>query len=53
MKYKDAEARGASKAIERTINLLSDKLGISKPRKGTPKQRRQKMITRIARKIKS
>ena len=53
MKCKAAEARGASRAIHRTISMLSVELGVPKPRKGTPKQRRRKMIAKIARKIKS
>ena len=48
-----AEAMGAAKAINRTISMLSVELGVPKPRKGTPKQRRRKMIARIARKIPS
>ena len=44
-------ARGRSEGINKTLRLFCEELGIRKPRKGTPDERRRKVLDKIKRRL--
>ena len=45
------EIRARSEAINKTLQMLGDRLGMKVPSKGSPSQRREKMIRKIQKRM--